>query len=116
MYPLLICRLSAILAVGATFLLPAFSVNAAIAPQYERMRQFGFAMSRGSEAAAKLNRHGLVDRIEAVGGMVFRFWAKQCFVPVTLTTEPDRPSTDNRPPMVGAPTHYQASIGEVHCN
>jgi hypothetical protein len=101
---------------GAAILLSSSGVDAAIAPEYRRVNQFGAALSLGSTAAAKLAPHGLIDRIEAVDGTIFRFWAKQCFVPVTLTVEPDEPGAANRAPVVGAPTRYRAAIGDVHCN
>lgn len=97
--------------VGAIAALTAADGYAAIAPQYERVRQFGFAMEVAGEAASRLSPH-IIDRLEHMDDGTFRFRAGRCFVPVTL--EYSRRETN--PPVVGAPSHYTVSLGEVRCD
>lgn len=87
-------------------------LDAAIAPRYERLRQFDFVMSAGSEAAGKLAPHGLIDRIERMDDGTFRFWAGPCFVPVTLQQLPSKRS----PPVIGESTDYRVSLGAARCD
>jgi len=86
-------------------------LNAAVAPWYERVRQFSFVLSAGNDAAAKLASHGLIDRIERRDDGTFRFWAKRCFVPVTLESLP----VNETPPRPGTPTQYHVTLGDMHC-
>lgn len=86
-------------------------LSAAIAPYYERVRQFSFVMSVANEAATKLASHGLIDRIERLEDGTFRFWAKRCFVAATLKALP----ADESPPRPGTPTNYRVSLGDVRC-
>lgn len=83
---------------------------AAIAPHYERVREFGAVMSVANQAAAMLSGHGSIDKIERRDGMTFYFWAGQCFVPATLEVLPDE-----GPPMAGSSTDYRATLGTVQC-
>jgi hypothetical protein len=110
----IVFRLRAPLLVGLLLTLSTSSPRAAVAPEYERMRQFSAALSVGSEAASRLGRYGLIDRIEAVGDYTFRFWARNCFAPVVLSIDPQ--PADSRGPLVGAATAYRASLGDVTCN
>jgi hypothetical protein len=86
-------------------------LNAAMAPSYERIREFGLVMSAGNEAAARLAAHGLIDRIERMDDGTFRFWAKRCFVPVMLEPLP----ADETPPQPGTPTDYRVVVADVQC-
>lgn len=86
-------------------------LDAAMAPYYERVREFGLVMSAGEEAAAKLAAHGLIDRIERIDDGTFRFWAKRCFVPVMLEPVP----ADETPPQPGTPTDYRVAVADVQC-
>lgn len=86
-------------------------LDAAVAPSYERVRQFSFVMSAGNEAAAKLAAHGLIDRIEREKDGTFRFWSGPCFVPATVA----QLHSNESPPLPGTPTDYEVSLGDVQC-
>lgn len=101
-----------ILAMPALLALGMTSASAALAPAYERVRQLSAVMSVASEAAGLLYSTGPIDKIEALDALTYRFWAKRCFVPVTLRIE--RPPAD-QPPMPGAPTQYRAELGSLVC-
>jgi len=102
-----LCLIGSMLCVAA----PA-DIRAAMAPSYERVREFGIVMSAADEAAARLAPHGLVEGIERVGDGAFRFRSGRCFVPATLEPLPADPS----PPQPGTPTAYRIALGEVHCD
>jgi len=97
---------------GLIVALAGAEARAAIAPQYERVRQFGFAMQAANEAAAKLYKHGPIESLERTGDGTFRFRAGRCFVPVNLEHVPVRPER----PVVGAPNQYKVSLGDVTCD
>jgi hypothetical protein len=86
-------------------------LDAAMAPSYERVREFNLVMSAGNEAAARLAAHGLIDRIERMDDGTFRFWAERCFVPVMLEPLP----ADETPPQPGTPTGYRVVVADVQC-
>jgi hypothetical protein len=85
--------------------------NAAIAPEYERVRQFEFAMRVANKAAVMLARHGYIEGLERMEDGTFRFRAGRCFVPVRL----DRVIERMDPPIPGASIQYKVSLGEVRC-
>jgi len=91
--------------------LAAGNLDAAMAPAYERVREFGLVMSAANAAAAMLAPHGPIDRIERAGDGTFRFRAGHCFQTATLVPVP----ADESPPAPGTPTGYRVSLGDVRC-
>lgn len=98
----------------AMMLLPGAAANAAVAPQYERLRQLHAVMSVISDAGRLLGP-AAIDRIETVDdGRTFRIWAGGCNVAVTLDAASDADSSAQAP-RAGAPTQYRATIGPRTC-
>ncbi len=87
--------------------------DAAIAPWYERIRQFEFVMTVANDAAGKLAPHGSIDSIDRVDDGAFRFRAGACFVPVSLQLEQQQ---DEQPPRLGVQLQYKVSLGDVSCD
>ena len=102
-----ICQVIAVLTMLGTL-----SADAALAPEYERIRQLHAVMTLAGDAARALYPHGAIDKIEAVGAGEFRFWAKRCFVPVILRI----PETRTTPAAPGPPIEYRAELGTVQFN
>ena len=86
--------------------------HAAMAPEYERVRQFNIIMSAANDAAQKLSKYGLIDSIERGEDGAFRFRAGRCFAPARLEALP----ADETAPRPGDPTHYRVALGEVRCD
>lgn len=95
--------LAALLAV-ATFVNGA---AAALAPEYDRARQFA-AVAGDGDVASALAEHGLIDRIEWMEDLTYKAWSQNCFVVVTLSPVPPKDG------MVG-PTDYDPAPGSVVC-
>jgi hypothetical protein len=83
------------------------SVQAALAPPYDRLRQFA-AVANAGEVAEALSEHGLIDRIEWMEDLTYKVWSQNCFVIVTLAPVPPKEG------MVGA-TDYDPAPGAVVC-
>ena len=103
--PVHFVRTSLMALVAVTML--ANGASAALAPEYDRARQFATVASDGDVASA-LAEHGLIDRIEWMENLTYRVWSQNCFVVVTLS--PVLPEQG----MVG-PTNYDPVPGAVVC-
>lgn len=85
---------------------------AALAPQYERLRQLQ-AILGDAQIAESLSRAGPIDRIQWIEGLTFRVGAGACEMAVTLDVPPR--SQGSTPPMSGAPIPYRVVPGKVAC-
>jgi hypothetical protein len=85
---------------------------AAIAPQYERLRQFSAVLNDPS-VVSKLYAKGPIDRIEAKDEAAFQIWAGDCYLLVKLSI--DAPKEKDGPPLIGAPVHYSVTSSEPVC-
>lgn len=97
-----------IAAAAVCALLPA-EAQAVIAPQYERLRQFHFALEAYQNSREILPEP--IDRIELLDASTFRLSAKRCFVVVTLTAKPP-----SNPLVLGKSTDYEASVSPWRCD
>lgn len=86
--------------------------DAAIAPWYERVRQFEFVMTVANDAAGKLAPHGSIDSIDRMDDGTFRFRAGECFVPARL----EQIAEDEQPPRLGVQSRYKVTLGDVSCD
>jgi hypothetical protein len=81
---------------------------AALPPIHDRVEQFESVLATPGLADA-LSEHGLIDRIERTGDLIFRVFAGKCFATVSLTPVP-------LPEGMVGPTRYEGSIGPVTCD
>ncbi len=103
-----ILRLAGLALIGTAAF--ATTLEAAIAPYYERVRRFSLAMSMAPTAAAMLSAHGLIERIEHLDDGTIIFRAGPCYVPATLEEVPQGGAA-----APGTPIDYRVTLGEVHC-
>ncbi|MEJ8573184.1 hypothetical protein V3328_16955 [Microbaculum marinum] len=96
-----------VLATLAGVTIPMCNASAALAPEYDRARQFA-AVAEDGDVAAALADHGLIDRIEWMEDLTYKVWSQNCFVLVTLAPVPPKDG------MVGA-TDYDPAPGTVEC-
>jgi hypothetical protein len=80
---------------------------AALAPNYERLRELG-AILGSDDVMQKLN-HEVVNGIEVTGGGGYRVWTARCSVTVKLV------GTANVPAIPG-PWQFTIQVGEPQCH
>ncbi len=97
-------RFAALVAVLIALTGPA---AAALAPNYERIRELG-AILQNQELIRKLGIQP-IEGIETTGQNAYRIWTAKCIVVVTLVAAP------NAPPILG-PWQFTMQVGEPECH
>jgi hypothetical protein len=99
------------LAAGCAVLLAlaqADIASAALAPNYERLRELGEIL--GSDDVMQKLNHEVVDGIEATGSGSYRVWSVRCSVVVKLVGEP------YEVPAIPGPWRFKIQVGEPQCH
>jgi hypothetical protein len=88
-------------------LMIAPGAHAALAPNYERIREIGEIL-QNQDLIRKLGLQP-IDGIEVAGENTYRIWTEKCIVIVKLV------STPNAPPVLG-PWQFSVQVGDPQCH
>jgi len=85
-----------------------FATNglAALAPEYERIRELG-AIIGSPELSQKLSGR-VIEGIEAQAGNTYRVWTADCSLAVTLVDAP-------ADPRIAGPWQFAIRVGDLRC-
>ena len=99
------------LLVGMILFAWASAASAALAPNYERLRELE-AILQNQELIEKLGIQPIIS-IEAGGNATYTVRTANCTVVVTLVSTPN--ATPNAPPLLG-PWQFTIQVGEQQCH